>query len=636
MAAAARSPTRELDQQQLATAEGGEIDQAGTVDLGQFQDGQEFALPDQVLGGGKGHGGEEENRNHGRVEFSSLRCGTDAVVFPRRSSCPPPPMVSLHRLPAGILFAFCTFLPLPAQQKSTNTLPPGGYLSADDILAHCGELAGKDGVTVRELARSAEDRPLLLLGFGERGGVGRQAVLVVADPDGTRPVASQVAWGLAQELAAGSSPLLEAATVYLVPVANPDASAHLLADGFAWRGAPVDEDHDARSDEDPPDDLDGDGLVLKMRIPDPAGDWLADPNDDRAMRRADPAHGDRPTSRLLDEGLDEDGDRAFNEDGPGGVRLEANWPHRWREHEPAAGPYPLSEPLNRALADFVLERPNIAVVLVFGAEDGLARPAEGVAEPGPDSTEPPKEDADLIRLLAERLYPEAKDGEQGPPRTKPRSAPHGSGGFADWARFQAGRLVLESALWSPPAGEGDEPTEADLLAWNDAAYGGAGFVSWRPFDHPQLGPVEIGGWKPLVRDNPPVERIPALTETWAGFLASLADDFARLEWSGIEVHDLGEGVCEARATLVNTGLLPTVTEMGRRTGRLPRIRIELQLPEGGVLLGGRDRLFAERLAGLGGHQEFRWLYRLPLGSGPARIHAESLTAGSVDAALEVE
>ena len=509
-----------------------------------------------------------------------------------------------------------------------GTLPPGGYLTPDEVVGRCAALGAQEGVTVRELARSAEGRPVQLLGFGEVGGIGRPAVLLVADPDGTKPVATQVALALAAEFAAGGSPLLDAATVYLVPLANPDAAARALRGEAAWRGRPVDEDRDGRLDEDPAEDLDGDGLALQMRVPDPTGAWLADPEDPRAMREPDAAEGERGGFLLHSEGVDEDGDRAYNEDGPGGVRLEANWPHRWREHAADAGAFPLSEGPAKALADFILERPNIAVVIVLGREDGLADPPKGQDSSDKDSTEPREGDARLLKLLGERLH--AGDDP------KPRSAGHGAGNFADWCYFQAGRLVLESALWSPPLEGKDLDDEVKLLRWNDAVYDGAGFVDWSPFEHPQLGAVEIGGWRPLARENPPMERIPALVERWSGFLGSLAADLPRLEWRKLEVRDLGEGLREARVTLLNDRLLPTMGEMGAATRTLLPVMVRLELPEGGALLGGLERQSVTRLEGHGGHQEFRWLFQLPAGSDPAVVVAESQTAGRAQIALEVQ
>ncbi|MBC8328785.1 MAG: hypothetical protein H8E31_08565 [Planctomycetes bacterium] len=441
-------------------------------------------------------------------------------------------------------------------------------------------------------------------------------------------MATRVGLALAAEFAAGGSPLLDAATVYLVPLANPDAAARALRGEAAWRGRPVDEDRDGRLDEDPAEDLDGDGLALQMRVPDPTGAWLADPEDPRAMREPDAAEGERGGFLLHSEGVDEDGDRAYNEDGPGGVRLEANWPHRWREHAADAGAFPLSEGPAKALADFILERPNIAVVIVLGREDGLADPPKGQDSSDKDSTEPREGDARLLKLLGERLH--AGDDP------KPRSADHGAGNFADWCYFQAGRLVLESALWSPPLEGKDLDDEVKLLRWNDAVYDGAGFVDWSPFEHPQLGAVEIGGWRPLARENPPMEQIPALVERWSGFLGSLAADLPRLEWRKLEVRDLGEGLREARVTLLNDRLLPTMGEMGAATRTLLPVMVRLELPEGGALLGGLERQSVTRLEGHGGHQEFRWLFQLPAGSDPAVVVAESQTAGRAQIALEVQ
>src|SRR5690606_6137068 len=50
------------------------------------------------------------------------------------------------------------------------------------------------------------------------------------------------------------------------------------------------------------------------------------------------------------------------------------------------------------------------------------------------------------------------------------------------------------------------PVEDDLkiLKWNDEELDGQGYVPWYPFDHPQLGRVELGGWHTfLTWRNPP-------------------------------------------------------------------------------------------------------------------------------------
>jgi len=56
---------------------------------------------------------------------------------------------------------------------------------------------------------------------------------------------------------------------------------------------PIDDDLDDLMDEDGPDDLNKDGLITKMRVKDPEGEWIPDPTDSRLMRKADPKKGEK-------------------------------------------------------------------------------------------------------------------------------------------------------------------------------------------------------------------------------------------------------------------------------------------------------------------------------------------------------
>lgn len=533
--------------------------------------------------------------------------------------------------------------------------PPAGYVSPDELLTRLhAVVAASDRAQMHEIAQTDEGRGLFVVAIGEDDAPGRPGVLVLADPDGDRPVGSQIAFQLVQRLATSDAAIAEAASVYIVPVANPDGAAHAFQGEDPWRGWPIDDDRDGRTDEDPAEDINEDGFVLQMRVSDPTGTWREDEDDARAMVEISREKGEIGGYRVLREGIDNDSDRELNEDGPGGGRLEANWPHRWQEHARDAGPFQLSEPETHGLVEFMLSHPNISVVIVFGSEDNTAEPSDGEEDADPSSTKPLKEDAALLKLLGERLLEDIE--------TKPRGAEDGHGGFADWAYYQFGALVIESAVWSPPLDaldeededaepdqpeqgaseekedEDDEPGEfseqAKLLAWNDATYGGAAFVNWRPFRHPELGDVEIGGWRPLTLHNPPAEEIPALVDRWEEFIASLAADLPRIEWVKVEVTEVADGLFDARATLVNGRLAPTVTQMGERTGRPLPVRVSLELPNGGELVAGQVRHIVARLKGRGDSREFRWLYRLPRGAPDARVRAVSQSAGQAVVELE--
>ena len=533
-----------------------------------------------------------------------------------------------------------------------HALPPIGYRAPEEIEKILQRRARKTkGMSVTKIGETLQGRAILMATFegpqlGDRTRTGAPEVLVVANLEGDRLAGSEVAISMVEQISAVGSPLLERATLHVLCVANPDAMANALAGLGAWRGKPTDNDRDGLVDEDGPSDLNGDGRILWMRVPEAGGPMLADPEEARSSREADADKSEAGTFRLIREGADADGDRLQNEDGQGGVAVEANFPHRWVQYAPNAGDFQLSEPESRALVDFVLAHPAIRVVLVLDDEDNLASPPKGKDKVDSDSTDPLADDARLLKIYGERFYGEDSDV---------RGAEHQSGNFADWMYFQRGALVLESALWSPPLDMGDAKDGGDgedseqeglpkdasddrkLLAWADTWYPNDAFIPWEKFEHPTLGEVEIGGWMPLVRTTPPPDLIVDFTTNTAEFLDSLADDFAQLSWENVEVTALDDKeVFEVRATLVNQGLLPTMTAMGKKNRRPMPLRITLKLPEGGEILVGRSHSSIESLDGLGGHEEMHWIYRLPAGSEPAHLTATSTSSGQAILVLEAK
>lgn len=488
-----------------------------------------------------------------------------------------------------------------------------------------------------ELGRTYDDRPIWLASFGNTDAPGRPAILIVANLEGDRLVASELALDLCQHFADGS-PLLDAAAVHILPAANPDGLAAVLTGQPPHRGRPIDDDHDGRTDEDPADDLDGDGHALQLRIPDSAGEWMVDADDPRVMRKADRSAGERGTHRLEAEGHDEDGDRRNAEDGRGGVAIDANFPHRWRAHRPESSLFQLSERTSRTIADYVLANPRIALVIVLDDEDNFASPPRGARSSDTNSTEPRSEDAALLSVWSERFYDGVKQ--------KPRSADHGYGNFADWAYFQLGVPVIESSIWSIPLdtkgpdGESGGSDEVKMLRWADQHLT-HGFHAWTPvpakFDgDPSVADgdpgAEIGGWLPLVQHNPPAAELPAIQQRYRDFLDGLAGDFAQLT-TNLRREDRGGGIVAIELDVINQGLMATTGEMGEATRRHVPVRAILELPEGGTLLSGRRLQALPRLQGLGGSTTLRWLIQLP-NDGRATVRLMSRTAGETLVDLE--
>jgi hypothetical protein len=89
------------------------------------------------------------------------------------------------------------------------------------------------------------------------------------------------------------------------------------------------------------------------------------------MKRADPAKGESGGWAVYVEGVDNDGDGFYNEDGPGGVDINRNFMHQYPYFAVDAGRYMVSEHETRALLDYVLQHRNIAAILTFGESDNL-------------------------------------------------------------------------------------------------------------------------------------------------------------------------------------------------------------------------------------------------------------------------
>jgi len=253
--------------------------------------------------------------------------------------------------------------------------------------AHPGELK------LLSIGKSAGGRPLWVVRVAAAGGTDpdqRPAVFVGANLAGFHNAGTEAALDLLRGLAeapAGSpiAKLLATTTFYVAPALNPDAHDAIFAKLRVRRGGDgleVDHDVDGAAGEDPADDLDGDGRITRMRIPDPAGGWLADAADPRVLVRADAMERRAGAYRIEIEGKDDDGDGAYNEDGADGVWPDQNFPHAFPYATPEAGPWSSYAPETKALMDFLLGRRNVTLAVVYGPANNLLAPPQSLGGGG--------------------------------------------------------------------------------------------------------------------------------------------------------------------------------------------------------------------------------------------------------------
>lgn len=378
--------------------------------------------------------------------------------------------------------------------------------------------------------------------------------------------------------------LLDTRTMYLVPRLNPDGAEWALESPpriirSSTRPYPYDE-------EDPygleRQDVDGDGRILSMRLPDPNGPWKVSEAEPRLLQRRRPGESGGVYYRLLAEG------RFHHFDGmtmrgrrlKQGLDLNRNYPSGWRveSEQPGAGDFPTSEPEVRAGVQALVDRPNVCGAVVFHTFSGVNL---RVPSRYPDDDMPP-EDLWVFKefgAMGERTtgYPAISVWHDF--RYHPKEVI--TGDFDDWAYEHRGIIAWTTEIWSPQRQAGitgykyidwfrEHPFEDDvkLLAWSDDKLGGKGYVDWYPFDHPQLGPIELGGWDGIYAfRNPPPDYLEAEVAPLGDWVIEMALCTPRLALRETRVETVEPGVFRIRFAVQNEGWLPTgVTKLAEKKG----------------------------------------------------------------------
>jgi murein tripeptide amidase MpaA len=159
-----------------------------------------------------------------------------------------------------------------------------------------------------------------------------------------------------------------------------------------------------------------------------------------------------------------------------------------------------------------------------------------------------------------------------------------------------------------------------------------GFVPWTKFKHPDLGEVEIGGFKPLAISNPPVERVAELGPAQARFALYLASLLPRVRVASTEVESHGGGVFRVKAEIENAGYLPTALAQGVTARAVKPVLVQIEVKPEDILFGKPKTNFIPALAGSGSRSKFEWVIRGKSGA-IVEIRVVSEKGGSDHAAV---
>ncbi|MCE2659551.1 MAG: M14 family metallopeptidase [Rubrivivax sp.] len=462
--------------------------------------------------------------------------------------------------------------------------------------------------------------------------------------------------------------LLDTRVVYIVPRLNPDGAELALADRprfirSSTRPYPYDEDPvDGLSVED----VDGDGRVLSMRIRDPHGGWKPHPQDPRVLVPREPGEFGGTYYRVMPEGTLKHYDGLTVRVNPDteGLDLNRNFPAYWRQEfeQVGAGPFPTSEPEVRAMVAFITQHPNIGAAVSFHTHSGVILRPMGTQS---DDDMTPEDLWVYQRLsdLGSRLtgYPAISIFHDF--KYHPKEVITGT---QDWVYEHLGALFWTVEIWSPNKEAGitdyawidwyrNHPPEDDLklLKWSDEETAGRAHVNWYPFQHPQLGAVELGGWDKInFWRNPPPELRQREAARFPRWLNQLALSLPKLELLRTEVRALGPDTWRVRMAVANAGYLPSYVSkraLERKTAR--GTVFEMVLPPGASLISGRERMVQRHLEGHGPRNSLQafvptrditgdrdvaeWVVKAPRGAVLA-VRATADRAGSVASSVVLD
>jgi len=427
------------------------------------------------------------------------------------------------RFGSNLFWIFGLVCCLPLWSQTDRESYPTPYHDYQEVVSSLSDWAQKHShATLLEIGESASGKSIHVLQIaapGDTAATDRPGIFLGANIVGTHHSGTEAALHLITALLdegnERASKSIQSKTYYIAPILNPDAHERFFANPsmqFSGNQGKLDRDRDGLYGEDGPNDLNGDGMLTQMRIADPEGRLIPDPDEPQIMRRADAKEGEQGTHKVVSEGQDDDGDGEFNEDPAVGINPAINFAHNFAFDNPSAGPWASAAPESKAIMDFLLGHPNIALAVVYGPANSFLSPPRGsggsvdtgnlkleipkqIAEflgldpeqkytideiwevaknipqvkqnnftkedvaqflgVGP-ATKPTGEDLEVLAHFAEKYkkrledagLDQKRDGNQDPP-----------GGFSSWLYYQYGALTVELDVWGVP--KAPEPEKAE-------------------------------------------------------------------------------------------------------------------------------------------------------------------------------
>ena len=407
--------------------------------------------------------------------------------------------------------------------------------------------------------------------------------------------------------------ILDRFTIYVLPRISPDGAEVYLTTPYTLRS--VDRPYLTKTQDVGVygEDIDHNGVIAMMRFKAEDGVWVKDENNVVGMKKRTPDDMDGEFYHVYTEGMIQgDIDPLFPAKPLWGLDFNRNYPFGWfsENRQSGAGNYPLSNPENKAVVDFVISHQNICGVATHHTSGGIILYPPGTK---PEKTAPRK-DIKFFKEIGAMATEEMgyqcinifdsffEDQSE-----------YSSGAFDDWCYQSRGIPAYTIELWDLETRAGCKPrwpvdptpkTMEDKLedlakvyAWIQQNYPDA-LIPWTPFNHPQLGEVEIGGIDiKFTYQNPPCDYLLQEVEKTTRFTLRMACSLPRLKITHTS-EKLSDGLYKIDVMIANLGYLPTYLTDALIDLQLDH-KINVDLKGDITLINGKEHSEIDQLEGYG-------------------------------------
>lgn len=485
---------------------------------------------------------------------------------------------SQQQLPSKVDIAWNRFYDYPDVLKMANDL----------VLAYPTLLS------MQEIGRSSQNRPLIVITLNNPAtgpDTSKPAMWIDGNIHGNEVQSTETVMYSIEYLckAFGKVPaltkLVDRCAFYFVPSVNPDGRANWFNQQNSPHSSrtgmqPTDDDRDGVCDEDGPDDLDGDGSIGQMWRIDSKGSHRRNARDPRILERVSTELRPDGTMEYGDwsmagsEGIDNDGDGRVNEDGPGGYDMNRNWPADWQpEHvQGGAGEFPLCFPETKAIAQWILNHPNIAAGQSYHNAGGMILRGPGANYLEGEYVGSDRATYDAIANAGVEMLPFYRS------MVIYQDLYTVHGGFVNWLAESLGVITFTNELWSDKRilQNGSDPSPEQMTRWRDRLLFGQTTTDWKELKHPEYGTVLVGGGNKWSSRIPPPFMLEEEAHRNFAFTAFHAEQMPLLHFQPMLIQQMSDGLWMITIEIANDRRIPTRTlrAIKHRIGMPDRLTFE--------------------------------------------------------------